>query len=112
LADAALTDVDAKLEQLTVDPWCTPRRILSAHLADQASDLTGNDRSSRLAVRAFQLQKRQKPLRCQATTVSGSTTASAERQSLQMRDSQTHNRRSPGVSFGRFLADLRSTPIW
>src|SRR5260370_41701354 len=49
-ADAALTDVDAKLEQLTVDPWCTPRRILSAHLADQISDLTGNDGSSRLAV--------------------------------------------------------------
>ncbi len=50
LADAALTDIDAKLEQLTVDPWCTPRRILSAHLADQISDLTGNDGSSRLAV--------------------------------------------------------------
>ncbi len=50
-ADAALTDVDAELEQLTVDPWCTPRRILSAHLADQISQLTGNARSSRLAVR-------------------------------------------------------------
>jgi hypothetical protein len=25
-ADAALTDVDAELKQLTVDPWCTPRR--------------------------------------------------------------------------------------
>jgi hypothetical protein len=30
--------------------------------------------------------------------------ASAERQPLQMRDSQTHNRRTPGVNFGRFLA--------
>ena len=49
-ADAALSDVDAELEQLTVDSWCTPRRILSAHLADQISHLTGNDRSSRLAV--------------------------------------------------------------
>jgi hypothetical protein len=49
-ADADLTDVDAELEQLTVDPWCTPTGILSAHLADQLSDLTGNDRSSRLAV--------------------------------------------------------------
>ena len=49
-ADAALPNVDAELEQLTVDPWGTPRRILSAHLADQISDLTGNDRSSRLAV--------------------------------------------------------------
>src|ERR1700694_4796670 len=49
-ADAALTDVDAELEQLTVDAWRTPRRILSAHLADQISDLAGYDRSSRLAV--------------------------------------------------------------
>jgi hypothetical protein len=49
-ADAALTDVEAELKQLTVDPWCTPRRILSAHLADQISHLTGNDRSSQLAV--------------------------------------------------------------
>src|SRR5580693_4171649 len=52
-ADAALTDFHAELEQLTVDPWCTPRRILSAHLADQISDLTENDRSSRLAVPHF-----------------------------------------------------------
>jgi hypothetical protein len=28
-----------------------------------------------------------------------------ERQPLQMRQSQTHNKRSNGVNFGRFLAD-------
>src|SRR6202008_4795702 len=49
-ADAALTDVDAELEQLTVDPWGTPRRVLSAHLSDQTSHLTGDDRSAQLAV--------------------------------------------------------------
>src|SRR6516164_5934966 len=38
--------------------------------------------------------------------------ASAERQSLQRRDRQIHNRRSVEVNFGRFLADLCSTPIW
>jgi len=104
-ADAALTDVDAELAQLTVDPWCTPTRILSAHLA-------GSSRSSREMIgrpgspcRTFQVQKRRKPLRCQATTVSGSTMASAERQPLQMRESQTHNKRSDGVNFGRFLED-------
>jgi hypothetical protein len=111
-ADAALTDVDAELEQLTVDPWCTPTGILSAHLADQISDLTGNDRSSRMAVPYLQILKTRKPLRCQATTVSGSTMASAERQSLQMWESQTHNKRSTRVNFGRFLEDRRSTPIW
>jgi hypothetical protein len=55
--------------------------------------------------RTFQVQKRRKPLRCQATTVSGRTMANAERQPLQMRDSQTHNRRSTRVNFGRFLMD-------
>src|ERR1700732_366393 len=45
-------------------------------------------------------------------TVSGLTMATAERQSRHRRDRQIHNRRSPEVNFGRFLADLRSTPIW
>ena len=49
-AHAALTDVDAEFEQLTVDAGCTPTGILSAHLADQISDLAGNDRLSGLAV--------------------------------------------------------------
>src|SRR5215469_14907426 len=48
--------------------------------------------------RTFQLQKRRKLLRCQAITVSGRTITSTERQSLQMRDSQTHKSRSPAVS--------------
>jgi len=48
-ADAAFTDVDAEFEQFTVDAGCTPTRILPAHLADQISDLAGNDRSSGLA---------------------------------------------------------------
>jgi hypothetical protein len=30
--------------------------------------------------------------------------ANAERQSLQMRENQIHNKRSHGVNFGRFLA--------
>ena len=48
-AYAALPDVDADLQQLTVDAGCTPTGILSAHFADQISDITGNRRSSRLA---------------------------------------------------------------
>jgi len=38
--------------------------------------------------------------------------AMAESQSGQRRDRQIHNRRSPEVNFGRFLADRRSTPLW
>src|SRR6266481_6205446 len=48
-AYAALTDVDAEFEQLTVDAGRTPTGILPAHLADQISDLARNDRSSGLA---------------------------------------------------------------
>jgi hypothetical protein len=48
-ADAGLADIDAELEQLTVNAGCTPTEILAAHPADQVSDLAGNDRSSRLA---------------------------------------------------------------
>jgi hypothetical protein len=55
------------------------------------------------ARRTFQVQNKRKPARCQATTVSGLTMASAERQSLQRRDSQTHNRRSVEVNLGRFF---------
>src|SRR5437016_7970216 len=62
--------------------------------------------------RTFQVQNRRNPLRCQATTVSGLTMASVERQSRQIRESPTHNRRSSGVNWRRFLADRNSTPIW
>src|SRR5499425_1328357 len=55
--------------------------------------------------RTFQVQNRRKPARCQATTVSGLTMARAERQSREVRDSQTHNRRSARVNFGRFFAE-------
>ena len=55
------------------------------------------------------VQNRRRPVRCQATTVSGLTMTRAERQSLQRRDSQPHNRQSAGVNFGRFLAERCST---
>jgi hypothetical protein len=48
-ADTGLADVDAQLEQLTVNAGCTPTRILAAHPADQVAHLAGNYRSSRLA---------------------------------------------------------------
>src|SRR5262249_4749816 len=49
LAHAALADVEAEFEQLSVDAGCTPTGILPAHLADQISDLAGNERSSAFA---------------------------------------------------------------
>jgi len=86
LGNGRLGDLETKLEQFAVDAGCTPTGILPAHLADQISDFARNDGSSEF--------------------VSGLTMASAERQSRQRRDRQIHNRRSPEVNFGRFLADL------
>jgi hypothetical protein len=43
-------------------------------------------------LRTFQVQNKRKPARCQATTVSGLTMASAERQSRQRWDRQIHKR--------------------
>jgi hypothetical protein len=48
LTDAALADVDAELEQLTVDARRAPARILPAHLANQVPKLARSDRSPRL----------------------------------------------------------------
>jgi hypothetical protein len=48
-ADAGLADVDAQLEQLPVNPGCTPPRILPAHPADQIANLARNDRPSGVA---------------------------------------------------------------
>src|SRR5215469_4252141 len=62
--------------------------------------------------RTFQVQNRRKPARCQDITVSGLTMASAERQPRQRWAKAIQKRRSPGAIFGRFAADLWSTPIW
>src|SRR5215813_568707 len=69
LAYTALPNVEAEFEKLTVDAGCTRTGILPAHLADQIPDLAGNERSSGLARRTFQVQNRRKPPRCQAKTI-------------------------------------------
>src|SRR4051794_34781804 len=50
LANARLADVDAELEQLAVDAWRSPTRILSAHVADEVTDLAWDSRSPGFAV--------------------------------------------------------------
>jgi len=38
LGDGRLADLNAELEQLTVDPGCTPERIAAAHLPNQIAN--------------------------------------------------------------------------
>src|SRR6267378_4516834 len=110
-ADTALPDVDAQFEQFAVDARCTPtgfsRHILRIR-SRTSLEMTGRPGFPQ---RTFQVQNKRKAARCQATTVSGLTMANDERQSRQRRDRQIHSRRSPEVNFGRFPADLWSTPI-
>jgi hypothetical protein len=40
--DGSLSNGDAELEQLTVNPGCAPQRIRLVHLPDQGDDLWGN----------------------------------------------------------------------
>src|ERR1700726_3264076 len=42
LGDAGLSDIDAELEQLSMDPRRSPQRIGNAHLADKLADLHRN----------------------------------------------------------------------
>src|SRR5260370_42377349 len=39
LRDSCLADLDAELEQLTMDPGCSPQRVGAAHLPNQVTNL-------------------------------------------------------------------------
>jgi hypothetical protein len=111
-ADAGLSDVDAQLEQLAVDPR-GPQSGFSRHMLRMRSlasrEWVGLPAWPR---RPFRVQNNRKPFRCQVRTVSALTIISAWRQSTQTRDSHDHNRRSAGLSLGRVLDPRCSTPIW
>ena len=92
------------MPSLSSSPWMrgAPQRGFSRHILRIRSRTSGEmtGRPGR-PPRTFQVQKRRKPERCHATTVSGLTMASAERQSRQRRERQIQNRRSAAVNFGR-----------
>src|SRR5215467_14390066 len=103
------------MPSLSSSPWIrgAPQRGFSRHIlrirSRTSHEMRGRPGRPR---RTFRVQKRRNAARCQATTVSGLTMASVERQSHQRRERQIQNRRSPEVNFGSFAADLCSTPIW
>src|SRR2546423_1531888 len=111
LAHAGLADVHTEFEQFAVNPGRAPGRVRSAHQTDQIAYVFRNRRRPCLPCRTFHVQKRRKPFRCQAITVSGLTTMSAERQSAHTPHSQAQRSRSRGVNFGFFTERCR-TPSW
>ena len=87
LADAGLADVNAQLQQFTVNA----RRAQSGFswLMRRISCLTSRERVGLPGRprRPFHVQNNRKPLRCQAVTVAGLTITRAVRQSPHIRDS-------------------------
>src|SRR5215212_1316007 len=41
LCHRGLADIDAKLEQLAVDPWCPPQCVRDTHLANERANVSG-----------------------------------------------------------------------
>ena len=76
------------------------KRILATHPPDQFSGFPRHRRPPGLRRRTFHVQKRHKPFRRQAMTLSGLTMTRTDRQSLQIPHSQAHRSRSDEVSFG------------
>lgn len=90
----------------------TPARVLPAYEQIRSRTSRGTAGRSGLPLRIFHVQKIRNALRCQATTVSGFTITSPDRQSVQTRESQTHNSRSAAYNRGRFFTERSRTPIW
>src|SRR5262249_54180784 len=100
--------LNAQLEQLAMNAWRIPARVVAAHHPDQISNLLRHAGPTSLAAADFHVQNKRKPLRCQATTVSALTIIRADFQSLHTRRNQTQKIRSAGVSFNRFGAERKT----
>ena len=110
LAHAGFADVDAQIEQLTMDVGRAPERVLAAQGPDQIANLTEGPGWPDFPQRTFHVQKRRKPLRCHPITVSGLTMAGAERPP----DSPQNHPQEPvdGFQARTFLRDSCKTRIW
>src|SRR5262244_1714235 len=100
--DGGFGNLNAQLEQLAMNAWRTPARVVAAHHPDQISNLLRHAGPTWLAAADLPRPEQAKALRCQATTVSALTIIRADVQSLHTRRNQTQKIRSAGVSFNRF----------
>src|ERR1019366_18106 len=110
--NTGLANLDAELEQFAVNSGSAPHRILRLILRMRSRTSSGTSGRPVRPRRIFHVQNSRKPLRCHAMTVAGFTMTRTDRQPVQTPHSQAHKHRSAGVSFGRFLAERWSTPIW
>ena len=109
--DRGLTNFDAKLEGLTVDPGRAPEGIGKAHVTDQLAYFE-RDLWSAARHLDFHRQNKRNPARCQLMTVAGSTIARVftMRGAIQYRLAKI--RRSKLLKAIRFGDLRRSTLSW
>jgi len=98
LADTGLTDVDAELEQFTVNVGSAPEWIFAAQHTDQLANLTAGRPG--LPWRIFHLH-RPKPFRCQPISVAGLMIETRASQPFQTEASHAQRKWSAGLNFGR-----------
>src|SRR6478672_6365533 len=111
LGNRGLADIDAELEEFSMDAGSAPEGICQADLADQLPNFeTHLGPAGRR--RDFQRQKVRNPARCHRTIVSGRTIVTASRTVGASRYSNTKIKRSKDVRAGRLGALRRSTFNW
>src|SRR6478609_5104257 len=111
LGNRSLADIDAELEEFSMDARSAPEGICQADLADQ---LPNFERHLGLPGRRrdFQRQKPRNPARCHRTIVSGRTIVIASRTPGESRYSNMKIRRSNDLRAGRLGVLRRSTFNW
>lgn len=107
--DCRFGDVDAQLQQLAMNPRCTPGGLLRLIIRISSRTSCGTPGRPGLPQRIFHLQNKRNPFRCQATTVSALTIIKALLHSLQTLRRQAQKIRSAVVNLSRFGAERRST---
>src|SRR5262245_52687089 len=93
LGDCRLCHGEPKLEQLAMNPRCTPKPIFNAHLPDQCPQICGDLRPTSHLPR-FPTPVATNPARCQRITVSGRMIVMALRTDGNQRYNWMKNRRS------------------
>jgi hypothetical protein len=108
--DAGLTDLDAQLQQLAMDPRSTHSGLSCDMGVDHGPDVRWDARSTE-RVTALLRPNEPEGATCQAMTVSGFTMTTADRQWSHTRASHTHKIRSAwvraDVSAARSLEDVK-----
>jgi hypothetical protein len=78
LTQAGFANSDSEFQQLAVNAWSAPERLVAAHSAKSWRSSSGSAGRPGLPSRVFHIRNRRKPLRCRPTMVEGFTMMAAD----------------------------------